>query len=391
MLAPLPALEAFRRDAASTAGTAPADVAAAMWLEAAIRLERAAMVHGAARERLLVDLLAQQGVVSMPAAPVSLGTVIAALVPLATAMEDAAFFRLAHSVLSGLLVLIPEGSVLERGRIIAQQARIARQLGGVDAAAEYYGRVEEMGREHVLPELVGRAWVGLGILGVFRGDYPTARSRLNAVLEMPEVTADSLVLAHEGLVIAYAAAEEYDAAAVHAWRAYEAAPSHLRQTEMLVNLGQILLLGGHASSALRGFSAALARKPMARQALPALGGAACAAAQSLSPPQARALVRTLASRVSTMVASLAGGAALTYESATALVESSEALAYIGESEFADRLAQHASELAEKYKFHELTYRLENPRLAAPPAAPAPETAAVIKAVESLEGAELIGV
>ena len=49
-----------------------------------------------------------------------------------------------------------------------------------------------------------------------------------------------------------------------------------------MNLAQLLLEAGHARAALRGFAAALARKPILRFELPILGGAACAAAAGLA-------------------------------------------------------------------------------------------------------------
>ena len=52
MLAPLPSVEAFRRDAVSD-GVELDDGVAASWLESATRLERAAMTRGPERERLL--------------------------------------------------------------------------------------------------------------------------------------------------------------------------------------------------------------------------------------------------------------------------------------------------------------------------------------------------
>ena len=63
MLAPLPSVEAFRRDAVSD-GVELDDGVAAGWLESATRLERAAMTRGPERERLLAGLLAQHGVVN---------------------------------------------------------------------------------------------------------------------------------------------------------------------------------------------------------------------------------------------------------------------------------------------------------------------------------------
>ena len=61
MLAPLPSVEAYRRDAVSIEdGAGLDDAITAAWLESATRLERAAMTRGSERERLLSGLLAQQ-------------------------------------------------------------------------------------------------------------------------------------------------------------------------------------------------------------------------------------------------------------------------------------------------------------------------------------------
>ena len=117
MLAPLPSVEAFRRDAVSAGGVELEDGVAASWLESATRLERAAMTRGAERERFLTGFLAQHGVVTFPASEISATALASAVTDLASAMEDEACFRLAHSVLSTLLILLPEPENLLRGRV----------------------------------------------------------------------------------------------------------------------------------------------------------------------------------------------------------------------------------------------------------------------------------
>src|SRR5690348_14001129 len=183
MLAPLPSIEAFRRDAISIDGVELDDGVTAAWLESATRLERAAMARGAERERLLSGLLARHDVVTFPAALVSMTALVEAVVGIANEMEDGACFRMAHSILSTLLIVVPESENLLRGRILAQQGRLARQIGEQWAANRYYEEVERIGQEHRLPELTARAWVGFGILAQFRGDFPEARRRFNSVLE----------------------------------------------------------------------------------------------------------------------------------------------------------------------------------------------------------------
>src|SRR5206468_714157 len=152
MLAPLPSVEAFRRDAVSD-GVELDDGVAAGWLESATRLERAAMTRGQERERLLAGLLAQHGVVAFRDSAISPTAVISAVTAIAAEMEDQAFFRLGHSILSTLLLILPESQVLLRGRVIAIQGRLARHLGETPASIRYYQEVERLGSECSLPEL----------------------------------------------------------------------------------------------------------------------------------------------------------------------------------------------------------------------------------------------
>ena len=391
MLAPLPSVEAFRRDAVSPDSIDLDDGLIASWLESATHLERAAMTSGPARERLLLDILASHDVVAFPDAPVSYMAVFSAITDLAVDMEDQTCFRLAHSVLATLLLILPESEVALRGRVIAQQARLARLLGEREAAARYYEQVQLLGEEHALPDLIGRASFGFGLLAQHRGDYPEARRRFNAVIALDGAAKESVRHAHHHMMIAAASAGDYDTAAEHGWKAFQGASSGRQETEALLNLAQLLLEAGHARAALRGFAAALARKPILRLELPILGGAACAAAAALPRAAARALVRNFADRTQFIVKSLRNGDALPHPCASALVEMSEALTVVGENEDSHELADQADRLASAHGFHQLTYRLENPVMVAEPAPIAPSTQAIIAAVDELEGAELVAV
>ena len=390
MLAPLPSIEAFRRDAVSRDAVELDDGVAASWLESATRLERAAMTRGAERERLLIGLLSKHGVVTFPDSAVSMPALSAAVMELATRMEDGACFRLAHSVLSTLLALLPDDDHLQRGRVISQLGRLARHLCETAAAVRYYNEVEALGTEHHLPDLIARGSVGLGILAQYRGDFPESRRRFTAVIEMEGAGKDSIRVAHSQLAMAASTAGDHDTAASHAWRAYQFAVTTSEQALCLVNLAQLLLDAGHATAALRGFAAALARKPIARLELPILGGAACAAAAALPVARARALVRNFAERLDHVVTSLRNGEGLPWPSASALVELSEALAVVGEDERSRECAERAESIATAHGFHQISYRLEHPVHVAPPVALAASTNDIIAAVDELEGAELVG-
>ncbi|HKN69399.1 MAG TPA: hypothetical protein VJW73_24130, partial [Gemmatimonadaceae bacterium] len=296
-----------------------------------------------------------------------------------------------HSVLSTLLLVLPDAEVALRGRVIAQQARVARHLGEREAAGRYYEQVELLGVEHQLPDLIGRAWYGFGLLAHTRGDFPEGRRRFHAVIELEGAASESVGYAHHQLMVSAAAAGDYDTAAEHGWKAFRGASTAGQETEALLNLAQLLLEAGHARAALRGFAAALARKPILRQELPILGGAACAAAAALPRAAARALVRNFADRGQFIVKALRNGEALAYPSASALVELSEALNVVGESERACEVADHADRLASAHGFYQLSYRLENPTLVAEPTPLAPSTQEIIAAVDELEGAELVAV
>lgn len=391
MLAPLPSIEAFRRDAVSIDGAELDDGLAASWLESAIRLERAAMTRGAERERFLSGLLAQHDVMAFPDSPVSPAAVFSTITTLAADMENEACFRTAHSVLSTLLMVLPDSEIALRGRVIAQQGRLARHLGEREAANRYYTEVERLGADHGLPDLTGRAWVGLGILARIRGDFPEARRRFLATIDLKGASSESIGHAHHEMMVAAATAGDFDTGAKHAWEAFRGAATAGQETEALLNLAQLLLEAGHARAALRGFAAALARNPIYRLELPILGGAACAAAASLPHAAARALVRNFAERIEVVVQHLRNGESLPHPSASALVEVSEALAVIGDDERALRLSGRAADLAEAHGFHQLTYRVENPVLVTQPAPLAPATQAIIAAVDELEGAELVAV
>ena len=389
MLAPLPSVEAFRRDAVSD-GVELDDGVAASWLESATRLERAAMTRGLERERLLSGLLAQHGVVTFKDSPISPAALVSTVTAIAGDMEDQAFFRLAHSTWCTLLLFLPDSEVLLRGRVIAIQARLARHLGDLRTASSGYEEVARLGAEANLPELTGRSFVGLGILAQIRGDFPEARRCFHDTIELAGAADESVMIAHNHLMVAAATARDYDAAASHGWQAFKLASTPLEETESLANLAQLLLDAGYPRAALRGFAAALARNPLSRQELPILGGAAIAAAAALPTAAARALVRNFGERVDQLVSALHDGRSLPYPSASTLVEMSEAYAMVGEETYAGEFADRAESLVSAHGFHQLAYRLENPVGVAKPVTLAPATEEIVAAVDELEGAELVG-
>jgi tetratricopeptide (TPR) repeat protein len=396
MLAPLHPLDAYRTDAAGAIGHLVDDATQSRWLGAALLLHNAARSAGSTRTAALLEFLEQEGVSTLRGASIPFAPIAHAARGYVLAMEEAAFFRLAHSVLASVSVLLPDTEQLELGRVVALRARIARHLGAIDAASVWYEEVERMGAERTLPELLARAQGGFGILAQLRGDFPSARKHFNRVLAIAEAAQDTRLVAHGGLMVAAVSARDYDDAAQHAWAAYQEAGSAIEQTDMLINLAQLLLDAGHPAAALRGFAAAIAREPQPRSALPALGGAALAAVadsagqDDRARARARSVVRTVNQRIDALVVALGDGAALPFPSASALVEVSEALAAVGDAAASGRAAWRARILSVRFKFHQLAHRLDHPYPLAEVLPPTPARRQIVEQVEALEGAELIG-
>lgn len=117
---------------------------------------------------------------------------------------------------------------------------------------------------------------------------------------------------------------------------------------MLINLAQIAFDTGHPAPALQGFSAALACRPGTRLLLPALGGAARAAAAL----ERMEVVRWCGIRID----EIAHEGSFAYPIASALLD----LALATETahpEVAERYVRRALSLTDEFQFHELQHHL----------------------------------
>ena len=410
MLAPLPPLLAYRLDRArstdaadlSSLGVASDTSSAASavqpddevrWVRTAVTLDRAARSRGSIRDTELRQFLDDEGVHTLPDVGVPYPFVEKVARREASEMEEWAFLRLAYCTLAALSAIMPDAMILERGRVLAHRARVAYKLGATVAARVYYEEVEALAAAGSLPELKGRALVGYGLLAEFAGNFPASRSVFTEVLALDGAATESVSIAHHGLMIAAAEAADFDHATQHAWSAYSGADSEQQQSDMLVDLAQLLLLVGQPTAALSGFAVALARQLSPRAALPALGGVALSAVGARGLESARAVVRIAASRTESLVASLGGGTspAMPFHCASALTEVSEALSAVEEQAWSKRCSAHASQIAACHRFYRISHRLENPpMLPQKSAAPTTVQVEIAQRVEALEGAELIG-
>ena len=157
---------------------------------------------------------------------------------------------------------------------------------------------------------------------------------------------------------------------------------------MLLNLAQIAFDTGHPGPALQGFSAALARRPGPHLLLPAVGGAARAAA-ALNRMD---VVEWCGARID----EIAHEGSFAYPIASALLDLGLATATT-QPTLAERYVRRALRLTAEFQFHELEHhlatlqtRLEDRAVSATPAAPASRSVGargdeVLRQIEQLEG------
>ena len=384
MLIALHPLAAFRADtAAAPDNTTPED---GEWLTVATLMSRAADLPKAERANALRAVAALNADASVAGDAADLAVELA--VRAATAMEDAARFHLAFTTLASVLQVLPENDILGRGRVLGQQGRIARQLGEHSHAKERYEAVEALAEQvtgtPAAGELHARAWVGFGILAHIRGNLPDARTWFRRVLATEHVPSEQQQVAHTQLMIAAAAAKDFDVAAVHAWAAFESADGE-QKLGALTNLAQVLLDAGHPKLALRGFGSVLVRRPIPRREFAALSGAAVAAARGLPASRARPLVERFAERLQALIATTQ----LPWSHAVALADVSDAYSALGAALAASQVRDQAIAVADRYGFHELSYRLRESQ--AGPAltrvTPLRQAAGVAEELESFETTE----
>jgi len=311
---------------------------------------------------------------------------------LAARMEDAGALALADTALQ-MLLLVPFGgdglAVVEQGRVIAHRARITRQGGDTDLAAEQYRNVERLARVTRSDELSARAWIGFAVLAMYRGNLPESGDWFERAAKAAD-KAGVLELsrnAHHGCLIAAGKREAFDDALRHGWLAFRYSVGDAQlEAEALSNLGAVMMQARVYRPALAAFEAAIRRDPPARLVIPALGGATLASARLGDARRARERYRTLTRYAATSDHQ--------YELTDALVDAAAALHLVGDSAEAERVRLQALQLARDGKFHEFEFRAE--RLPdefdrqVPAAVPlSGETRSICEQVEQLETNELL--
>jgi tetratricopeptide (TPR) repeat protein len=361
MITPLPPLEAFRRDTQHLPPQDQPPAGPAAWLSAAILLHRwtesttseRAELRGAL-ERVLEQslLLAARPAPYSNSSRASDGWIAWAARHIANEAEDAGAYHLAWTILTRVESMRPEDD-LERGRCIAQRARIARKTDDREGAEELYQTVEQLGRDINSPELLSRAFVGYGILARVRGNYPDARrwSTLAAAEADANGVTEVSSLAHHTLMICAGVAGDFEQSLLEGWLAFQhTADDPDREAEMLFTLGQLLVEMQRPHSALHAVAGGVARTTLARMLLPGLGTMALAAAQLGD----RRLVDHAARRVN----EIAGRQILPYSLAGAHLDLAAAYFRLGNRPAAEDYRQRVVNSALAHGFHEFGHRAE---------------------------------
>jgi tetratricopeptide (TPR) repeat protein len=305
---------------------------------------------------------------------------------LAKVIADAGALRLAAALLDALPRADQSLNDVQRGRVLAQRARVAWLTGEIEDARARYAFVESLGRRCRSPELKVRAWIGFGALAQMRGNLPAMRTfarRAARVADRERMGALSRT-AHHGVLVAAAADQHYDEALIEGWKVYQLSVDNpIDEAAALQTIGQVLLSSGRMDVAAIAFSAVCSRPLPARILFPALGGLAIASASvgneatmEWAVAEIRGMRRTAAAR---------------YAVASAILECARALEIIGRQAEAVASARESLALAKRYGFHEIELRAEamlqakaKPEPSNAPTTLTRRTASVVREISSLE-------
>ena len=301
-------------------------------------------------------------------------------------IADAGAVALAAAMLDALLRADTSLNSVQRGRVLAQRARVAYLSGQFDDAHARYAFVETLGQRARSRELKIRAWNGFMALAQMRGNFPEVRSyarRATRLADRAGLTALART-AHYALLVAAASDGRFDEALIEGWKVYQLSIGNpIDEASALQNLGQVLFDSGHFAAAETAFSAVCARALPARILLPALGGLAAASAAAGHEP-------TMEWAVSE-IRSMRSSAAPRYVVTSALLDSARALRIVNRSSEAIDCATESLALARRHGFHEFEIRaealVEENQSRERAAAPAPLTrrsTSVVREITSLE-------
>jgi tetratricopeptide (TPR) repeat protein len=304
-------------------------------------------------ERELLAVAFESAADPMATAPEQRGSFAGLICAGAASLERVGAFRTAYTLLRTFRLVFPMLPDMERARIIVQQGRISRQLGALEDAQRHYSAAERLAKQSGDEDVRIRARMGHAVIASMRGNYPRARRAFRQALRAARKAGfqQHETAAHHGLLAAAVAAHDVDAAFVHGWHAFRDTVGEAdARAEILNTLGELASLSGYPAAALSAYLKAIELSNLDRVRLPAIGGAALAAARVGQ----RELIDALASRCVAVAAS----SQQPYENAYALLEIAEAYAAVDAPLAARRFLGRVAALAEGGGFHELAIRAE---------------------------------
>jgi tetratricopeptide (TPR) repeat protein len=264
--------------------------------------------------------------------------------------EAAGFTRLALAGLSALAGLVPEEDV-RLGYVLAQSARAVRTLGDSASAVQRYTVSEELGRRFNNRLLSTRATLGLGSTQVIHGNYPLARALFGRVLEEKAASAEFKAAARQGLLNAAVASEDWDTALQEGWHLLRAERSGaMAQVEVLNVLAHVCYCVGRYEAAAQAARLALKVATRPYQVMLAISILLNVSSEKRDLSRAREYGRALRLHI--------GRSAGPFEDARALLALSRFERTCGDASKAVENAAAALRIADRYRYHEISYRAE---------------------------------
>jgi tetratricopeptide (TPR) repeat protein len=272
---------------------------------------------------------------------------------LAEEQELAGAFGTAYATLSALLSsfgadMMPRA----RGNVLAQLGRTARQFGASDLALDLYTEALQLGYESDALDVVARALLGMGVMALTRGNYPSAREHFERALANADLARDPELIrsAHHGLLNCAFTTGDLDAAMVHGWNVLRLCIAPDSRAEALLNMAEICRLTGEHDAALRTYAIAMEWTSQSRVRAHAMSGAL----QSAILGQRHSDAQRYLAELETVLPTLTDP----YTRATLTIEVADSLHRLGDQPAACARLEAARAIAEQHAFHELLHRAE---------------------------------
>ncbi len=214
----------------------------------------------------------------------------------ATVAEHRGAFRLSLRMLSELARLLSiklRNDVRDDGSLIAERlalccarrGRIARTMGELEHAMEWYGKAREAVRYAPVRDASPQASLGLAALALNRGNIPRGARLLMPLLRRGAgLPAVYRIPTHQLMAVVRRKQRKHMDALLHVWAAFDLlTTSDFRREQLVGTMAEIALEAGDIDAAARGFEVVLQSSTLPMVRVPALWGAIQARLASAPP------------------------------------------------------------------------------------------------------------